>query len=268
MIKSFAIIIIVCMFGFKQQPEFLLKKEYDIKANFIATDQFGNLFIVKGSEISKFDEKENKTIKFSDRLFGQISSVDVSDPFRILIFNKDFNKILFLDKNLTEIISPVFLDNLGFYNIAAVCQSNNSGFWIFDQNLDQLVYLDQTLNITKKSSQFSSILKKEIEITHVFMLEKNDYIYLGISGEGVLLFDSYGTYIKTFPIEEIKSFQIIDETIIYSSNEKLIFYNTKNFEKENIDLPVPDCINARLERNRLFIQSKEKVFVYQANEIN
>ncbi len=131
---------------------------------------------------------------------GKITDVDVSDPFRTLLFYRDFNKIIFLDKNLSEITSPIVLDDLGYYNVLSVCQSVNGGFWIFDQSLSSVIYIDKNLNTIKKSSQLSDLIGQEMDQKQVFMLEKNDYIYLGVSGEGILLFDSYGTYIKTFPI--------------------------------------------------------------------
>ena len=196
-------------------------------------------------------------------MFGNITLVDASDPFRVLIFNKDFNKISFLDNKLTEIASPVLLDNLGFFNVSAVCNSNNGGFWIFDQNLNELVYFDKQLNLQKKSSQLTSLFDPEKENTGIFMLEKNDYIYLGIKDQGVLFFDSYGAYIKTFPIIDIESFQVIDTKIIYFSNNKLNLYDTKSFTKEILDLPIENCINSRIVQDKVFLQTNEKILVYQ-----
>ena len=81
----------------------------------------------------------------------------------------------------------------------------------------------------------------------------------------VLLFDNYGTYIKTYPLFDCKFFQVIDDTIIYCSNDKLISYNTETFEKDELDLPVEDIQNARIEGNKIFIQTDDKVRVYKAN---
>lgn len=263
MIIPVLISILISLLSIFSQPEFIFEKEYNIKADFISTDQLGNFYIIKESELIKIDADNNQTLRYSNNLFGKISSVDPSDPFRILVFNKNFNKITFLDKNLTEIASPVLLDDLGYFNVSVVCQSNNGGFWIFDQNLNELVYFDKKLNLQKKSSQLSSLFDPDREVLGVFMLEKNDYIYLGIKNEGVLLFDSYGTYIKTFPIADIESFQVIDDKIIYFNTGQLNLYNTQNFNTKMIDLPIDNCINSRIEQNKVFLQTAEKLMVYQ-----
>ena len=263
MTNTVLVSVLISLLSIYTQPDFILEKEYDIKADFISSDQLGNFYIIKNSELIKINADNNQTLRYSNNLFGKISSIDPSDPFRILVFNKDFNKIVFLDKNLTEIASPILLDKLGYFNISVVCQSINGGFWIFDQNLNELIYFDKKLNLQKKSSQLSSLFDTNKEISGVFMIEKNDYIYLGIKDEGVLLFDIYGTYLKTFPITDINSFQVIDDIIIYSNKGQLILYNTQNFNTELIDLPIDNCINSRIEHKKVFLQTTEKLIVYQ-----
>lgn len=263
MLISFIISILVSIIFSVSQPGYVFEKELDYKADFFTSDQLGNLYIIKNAELKKVDFENNKEKNYSNSLFGKISTVDVSDPFRTLLYYKDFNKIVFLDKNLSEIISPIILDDLGYYNVLSVCQSVNGGFWLFDQSLSQLVYVDKSLNTVKKSSQLSDLLGQNIEQKQVFMLEKNDYIYLGINGEGVLLFDNYGTYLKTFPLLNSGVFQVSNGIISYYKEGKLYFYNTKNFTEEHIPLPKHDCKQVRIENNRLLIQTKEKIFIYQ-----
>jgi len=263
MLYSVIFTLITSLFSLNQQTNFVLEKEYNYNIDFITTDQLGSLYLIKNSEIARIDQNNSTQYKYNNNLFGKISSVDASDPFRILIFNKDFNKITFLDNKLSEITGSISIDNLGFYNVTAVCQSGDGGFWIFDQNLYRIVYFNSNLNSTKKSSQFSSVLRNRDDHKEVFMLEKNDYIYLGIEGEGVLQFDSYGTYLKTFPIKECLSFQVIDGNIVYLQNEEIVFYNIEKNEKKLINLPVKVPINIRLVEKKIFIQTKEKVLLYQ-----
>lgn len=265
MLISCILSILVSMIFSVSQPGYVLEKELDYKADFFTSDQLGNLYFIKNTELQKVDFETNRGGSYSNTLSGNISTVDVSDPFRILLFYKDFNKIVFLDKNLSEIISPIILDDLGYYNVLSVCQSVNGGFWLFDQSLSQLVYIDKNLNTVKKSSQLSDLLRQNIEQKQVFMLEKNDYIYLGINGEGVLLFDNYGTYLKTFPLLNSGVFQVSNGIISYYKEGKLFFYNTNNFTENHITLPKHDCKQVRIENKRLFMQTKEKIFIYQLN---
>ncbi|MBI9054946.1 MAG: hypothetical protein JEY96_14070 [Bacteroidales bacterium] len=267
MVRFFSIIFLFCCMDVYSQVEFIFIKEIKTESTNFTTDQLGNIFLLKDGGITKINATNNKQKTYSNNLFGKISRIDASDPFRILVFSKDFNKILFLDNNLSEIASPIELYNLGYYNVSSVCQSNSGGFWLFDQNLNELVYFNRNLKQEKRSSQITSLLNPDIEINEVFMEEKNDYIYLGIEGEGVLLFDIYGTYIKTFPLKEICRFQIIDGNIIYLNKDVLNIYQTKNFNKDILDLPIENSINARIIQKNILVLTNDKLIEYQLNNI-
>lgn len=262
----FSIISIIFSITFSVfQTEYALEKELKYKSEFFTVDQLGFLYLIQNTEIKKIDFNQNKERSYGNSIAGKITDVDVSDPFRTLVFYRDFNKILFLDKNLSEITSPIVLDDLGYYNVISVCQSVNGGFWIFDQSLSSIIYIDKNLNTIKKSTRLSDLIGQNMDQKQVFMLEKNDYIYLGVSGEGILLFDSYGTYLKTFPLLNTGKFQVNNGIISYSKDGKLYFYNTKSFNEEKRTLPLQNTKQVMIENKKLFIQTEGKIFIYKLN---
>ncbi len=267
MILSFCISLLLGIFSFTISDGIIPEKEYNYKADFFSTDGFGNLYIVQNSELIKINTNDNKKLVYSNFSSGKISSIDPTDPFRILVYYKDFNKILFLDKNLTEIMSPITLDDKGIYNVISVCQSVNGGFWVLDQNSAQLLYLDRSLNIVKKSAVIEEIYDQNTDTKQAFMLEKNDYIYVGFENTGVMQFDSYGVYIKTFPLFNFTNFQVIDNIIVYYSEGKLNFYNTQNYQEESLKIPVENIVRTVIEGNRLFVQTVKKILVYNLNKL-
>lgn len=251
------------IFLFALQPELIPEKEIPAQADFFAVDPLENIFLIKGSQVQKLEHRANKKKNYSSLIFGKITSVDVSNPFKILIFYKDFNKIEFLDNNLSLMASTVSLDDLGYYHVTAACSSVNGGFWLFDQSLNQISYIDQDLNTVQKSSILTDIIGQNTGYEAVSMLEKNDYIYLGIKDQGVLLFDNYGTYIKTFPIKSAEKFQIINDHISYLNDGNLYFYNLDNYNETHIKLPKPEIKQAIIENGKLYIQSESVIYIYQ-----
>jgi len=267
MIQSFCIYFLLGIFSLATTDVIIPEKEYNYEADFFTTDGFGNLYIVQNSELIKINTSNNKELVYSNFSSGKISSIDPSDPFRILVYYKDFNRILFLDKNLTEIMSSISLDDKGIYNALSVCQSVNGGFWVLDQNSAQLLYLDKSLNIVKKSAVIQEIFDQNTDTKQAFMLEKNDYIYMGFESAGVMQFDSYGTYIKVFPIIKFVNFQLIDNVIVYFSEGKLNFYNTQNYQEESVKIPIENIYKAEIQGNKLFVQVKKKILVYNINDL-
>lgn len=247
------------------QEGYQIEKELNLKAEYLKVDKLGHIYTVNGTEVQRIEVNTNRKKSYSNILSGQINSIDVSDPFRVLLFYKDFNKIEWLDKNLSPIGSPISLDELGYYQVAAVCQSVNGGFWLFDQSLNQVIYVDKNLNTVNKSAQLLEMIGQNAEFKQVYMLEKNDYIYLGINGSYILLFDSYGTYIKSFPLKYIKEFQVYNETIIYNRNNELFFYDTTNYTEERITLPIEKNEQVIIVNKKLYLKTAEKVLIYKAN---
>lgn len=247
------------------QPEYTLEKEINTKADFFTVDQFGAIYLIQNTELKKIDLKLNQEKSYSNLLLGAITIADVSDPFRTLLFYRDFNKIVYLDKNLAELASPILLDGLGYYNVLSVCQSVHGGFWIFDQSLNSISYIDKNLNTIKKSAQLTSLLTQNVDQKQIFMLEKNDYIYLGIQGVGILLFDSYGIYIKTFPLINTEGFQVNNEIISYFYDGEMCFYNTNSFTEEKMSLPKQKYKHVMIENQKLWIQTEAKIVIYKLN---
>lgn len=249
------------LFLFSQQ-EIKLVQELTYITNEFNVDQLGYLYLVNGSELRKVDTETKKERSFSSLSSGSISSVDVSDPFQSLVFYQDFNKVLWLDKYLSPIASSISLDELGFYQVAAVCQSVDGGFWVFDQSLYQLVYIDKNLRVVNKSNQFSEMIDQNIGTGEAYMLEKNDYIYLGINGSNIMQFDSYGTYVKTFPVNYHERFDVNNQTIIYFDGVQLNYYNTNNYVTERFALPDIEIEQVIVGNKRIFIQTEGKILVY------
>src|SRR5690242_18887999 len=58
------------------------------------TDRFGNAFIVVENQVLEFDSLGKPKGNYSDRNSGFLTSVDASNPLKILLFYKDFARIL------------------------------------------------------------------------------------------------------------------------------------------------------------------------------
>jgi len=248
---------------FGLHPELIPEKKIPAQADFFAVGPLENIYLIKGSQLQKLEHKSNKTRNYSNLSFGKITSVDVSNPFKILIFYKDFNKIVFLDNNLSLVASPVSLDDLGYYHVSAIGSSNNGGFWLFDQSLNQIIYVDQELNTVHKSSTLTDVISQDTGDETAFMQEKKDYIYLGIKNQGILLFDIYGTYFKALPIKKAGKFQIINDHISYLNDDNLYFYNLDNYNETHIKMPKAGVKQAVIENRKLYIQSESVIYIYQ-----
>ena len=252
------------------QPEYKLIKKIRTGAEFISTDSFGQLYIYANNSLSKYDKNGKILSIFSDQSNGRISSIDVSDPYILLLFYQDLNRIVFLDDKLAPIGSPFDLDNLNFFNVSTVCKSKNFAVWIYDRFDNRLIQYGFNL---KRILQELKLDPLNIEHEVVFMLESGRHLYLN-TGKQLILFDQYGTYVRRFRSENLsdtwrikKTSQVRNNHVIYFRDNQL-FTNSINEAKTDsmhIDF-VPDIKNVLMESDRLYIQKRDSVLIYKKRE--
>lgn len=247
---------------------FELKYELSFHVNGSAfkVDMLGNIYVIENQILAKYSVTGEKIKEYSNKYLGSISYLDVSDPFRILLFYKDFNQVLFLDNYLAEIRSPVKLDDLKMDQADIVCSSSQGGFWVFNNQSGQLVYFDSNLKKQQESVSLNSInvaLKKP-----VLLFEKSDFLYMYIPLIGILVFDKYGAYFKTLNLGEIPDFQVADGKVIYLQNNSVFKYDMKYLS--TVQLTLPDSLMnvkaVNILKDKLFVLRDKLLTIYTVKE--
>lgn len=197
---------------------------FAFSGNTLTTDQFGFYYEIGDTEIKKFSSKGELNCSYSNNVLGVIANVDVSNPQKILVYFKDFTRILILDNTLSPSSEVIDLTTIELDETSLVCRSYNDAVWYYDPVRFELIRKNQELVTTNSSGNLANLLNKNIQPN--FMVEYNNKLYLNDTKFGILVFDIYGTYLKTLPIFELMNFQIRDKFLIYTN---------KNGEVETYD---------------------------------
>jgi hypothetical protein len=121
----------------------------------------------------------------------------------------------------------ISLENLGLEQTSLVCTSVNNSFWLFDKQNNSLLRFNEKSNQLVKIDNLKRIL--DLDLKPNFLKEKNNYLYLNCPDEGILVFDMYGSFLKTIPIKNLIEFDVQNENIIYFKDNYLNEYKTKTF---------------------------------------
>ena len=89
-------ITILIVLTFSTLVLFSQPKKLPLKGATFTTDQFGNYYDVNDVEIKKFNLKGELQYTYSNNLLGKISNIDASNPLKIIVYFRDFTKILIL----------------------------------------------------------------------------------------------------------------------------------------------------------------------------
>lgn len=230
-------------------------------------DRLGQVYISDSlRQISKYDNNGVFKGKFSEYRLGNPSFTDVTNPFNILLFYKEYQQVVFLDRNLNK-ISEYNLSDLGFSFINAICASNDNKVWVMDEYNAQLKKIDDQGKSIVESADLRMLLGKTI--TPQFMIERNNRVYLYDRDNGIFIFDNFGQYIQHIDLVNITGLQVIDGNIFYNQNGGLKMYSPLDFQVSDIKLPptgvIQEDIRYLIEKNTLVIYSTSQAAIFPFN---
>ena len=243
------------------------KLTIETEAQFITSDYMGNIYLVDRTELKKYSAEGVLISSFSDRIAGSISSVDASNPLRVQVFYQDFGQIIYLDDVLSVIGSKISLVDQGLDQATLSCLSWDDGIWLYDPQDFELKRLGSDLRLSHQSGNINQLLG--IEVDPIYIVEKNNYVYLNDPATGILVFDQFGTYYKTLPVRNIEHFQVGSEQVSYLEDGRLMSYDLITFQHANLSVTsdTNPILDMRFEKEvRLLVILKEKslnLFVFQ-----
>lgn len=258
----FAIFIVPLLFPLFSflEKDFDLIKSIHCNGDYITSDKLGNIYIVEEHILWKFDENGKLLKSYSSIDAGNISSIDASDPLKILLFYQDFAIIELLDNTLSLSGSSIMMGNYEYGQATLACTSYNNAFWIYDSDSFRLIRFDNNLQIKNKSIEIINIIEEEINPDYI--IEIGNHVYLNNPETGVIVFDRYGAYLKTLPFKGLKSFQLIDDVLIYFNKKALKSFNLKTTQSSSSSLPVENPVDIRIENNKLYLLLKDQLNIY------
>jgi len=226
---------------------------------FLEVDHLGNIYTTDGNELKKYSPEKELLYNFSDALLGDITSVDVSNPLRLLLFYKEFNQILYLDQTLAPIGDPIDLYNYSNNESQLCCNASSSGFWIYNNEDNQAFKISNQAEILNKSSLLSSYFKKK---TPTKMAEYNEQLYFLIPSEGILILNKFGQFIQQLPLPKIEAFCFNNQKLVYLKNGIWFSYNPLTTSDSNLyELKNSEHSQSQIHDNKIYILSANQISI-------
>lgn len=234
------------------------------KGSWIECDKLGNVLVVNKDQITKIKPDGDIYRTYSNKQLGDISSLDATNPLKLLLFYQPFSRVLFLDNTLSENGSPIYLEDYGLEQASAVCSSYDNGFWVYNQIDFSLYRFDQKLLQTNTTRFINQFVGFEPNIN--YMVEAENLLFLNDVKRGILVFDVFGTYLKTIPIKGLKKFQVFNDLILYQNSEsEFSAFHTKKLVTDTLQMPELKIESARWFENLLYILNSDSLKAYRFN---
>ena len=238
----FCILLLTCYFSFAQT------QIQNVTANYFKIDPYGNIYAVKEAQLLKFSPDGKLLYRYSNRSFGVISSIDVFNPMKIMLFYQDAGMLVFLNEQLALINEPVSLFDHTYPTVSLASYSSANQIHLYDNAHRYLITLDFFMReISRTPINFPSF-----NPTKMVELEEKSLAFHDPE-TGVYLFDAFGTFNKLVPIITKQSVTVTPELIYYTHNNEVFFYNYKTLNAETKQLPVSDVMQTSFYRNKIIV---------------
>jgi hypothetical protein len=231
----------------------------------ISSDNLGNLYVITPTnDIIKYNKFGTQIATVNFKVQGDVSSLDVNNPFEIYVFYRDQNKIIFLD-NMLNMRGEIDMESIGVSQIACIARSSDNQIWLFDMSDQKLKKYSRDLRLVLESSTFNTFpVGNTINPTQI--LDINSSILL-LNENRILEFDLFANFNKTVLSDTIESFQFLSDKIVYFKNNAIHLFNRLSFQSEILEADLPkESDFIRLEKERLFILKDEFVILRSLSE--
>lgn len=240
----------------------LFKKNDDIDCRYFLTDNLKNIYIVTHkNEFLKYDREGYFDSRFSFKKFGKVGYVDVTNPFKIVLYYNDYQCIVVIDAALNP-IKTLFLNDMGVANASVLAMSDAGHLWVFDSGVNK--FLRYSIDATGFKLAYTTPPLSMTGLQPTQMLVRDNFVYMNVPAKGIVVFDQFGKYIKTLNILNASSLQIIDNQLFYQQKNKYFRFNLQTLATTTINLPegVTGDRFMQVQKGRLYAQRSTSVDVF------
>jgi len=213
------------------------------------------------SESNVFYKTENKKkLQFQDLQLGDLESVDLLNPLKILLFYKEANTIVILDNRLNEINRINFSVISEFKTVDFVGVSKDNLLWIFNADIQQLELFDYQKELTQNTS-----LPVNQKILHF----KSNYNFCWFwHSDSFTKYNITGSVVDTFSLKGVISFATFKNQVMVQTESSLDFFEKDSHQRIPFKKPKITFNEFYFDAQNLYICSGKVIYTYKLIAVN
>jgi hypothetical protein len=247
----------------QQAADFTLSRTLRADIADFTVDNLGNIYVLdKDNLLKKLDANGDSLAVFNDvRRYGNIWTIDVTNPLKILVFYRDFSTIVQLDRFL-NIVNIIDLRNLGILQVKAVGMAYDNNAWVYDELEAKLKRIGDDGSLVDQTADFHQLFDSVPD--PVSIVDQGGLVYLYDPAKGVYAFDHYGGLKVHVPLLGWMDFNVIDKSMIGRTRQKLYKYVLGTLDEQEEPLPAfcQDAIKIRIMPTSIYVLKAKGLEVY------
>ncbi|HTO14178.1 MAG TPA: hypothetical protein VLZ83_00280 [Edaphocola sp.] len=244
-------IIFLCL-GFQVKAQFVNDSLSLNSAKAFNIDELNNIYIIQqDNSLVVYNLNGNIIATYQNIQDGDLSIVDARNPLKVLLYFPDFSKLIFLDR-MMSIKSEISLNDFGFFNVNNVALSSDGKIWLFDEDRQQLIKIDELGNFLYKSDDIRSLIRQHLN--PIGIVESDGMVYIINKDSGVYVFDLYANYLNHIILDNYRTLQVYHDILLYAQGNDLKIYQLKDGVTKSINFSSNQkFIDAKIGKGYLFL---------------
>lgn len=152
-------------------------------------------FLLADSRLITANPLGGNSYSFFDSSLGAPDYVDVTDPFQLLVYYREYGTVLVLDRTLNELSRIDLFANPNIEQPGAIARSYDGGVWVFDDWSYQLLQIDARGEVARRTNNLRLQLREDIAPGAIFVSPLKVMLYFAEEERARLaVFTNYGEF--------------------------------------------------------------------------
>lgn len=205
--------------------------------SYFSVDNLDNIYLVSNNnQLKKLSANADSIAVFNDvKRYGNPSSIDVNNPFKTLLYYKNYSTVVMLDR-LLSVRNTINFRNQNIFSVKSIALSYDNNIWLFDEQDFKLKKINEEGNILLETTEWTMLF--DTVPSPVQILERNNFVYLYDPEKGFYIFDYYGSFKNRLSFLNWTNVEINGNILYGFSNNILYSYELKSLIIKEYKLPV------------------------------
>lgn len=211
-------------------------------------DNFKNTYFLKDRVLHK--EGEDGNFVYNALQLGRITTVDLINPLKVVIFFQDTNTVVLLDNKLNEIERINFNNLRQFLNVSSATNAGSNSLWVFNMDTQQLELYNYRAKMQTVVSQPlpGKLLSQASNFNYCFTLTEKK----------LRAFNVYGSLLNEAPSDGYDRIVQLNENLVALKENSLYYipdFAKRNEEslRETVKLELPEMTIKDLQLSNDFL---------------
>jgi len=246
------------------QQKFIFEQTIPGNYNSFNVDALGNMYLITPTDqLKKIKSDGTLTAVYNDvKRYGKISTIDVRNPLKVLVYYKNYSAIVVLDKLLT-FRNQIELKPLQFFEVNAIANTYDNNIWIYDEQNFRIKKIDDKgvllLEYPDLRNEFNIAPSAEK------LIDEDNQLYLIDQEQGMFIFDYYGAYNRNIPLKDLSHVAVEKNCLIGFTDTFMEVIQLKNLTTKKYALPIlPEKIKSlKFVNNKLYVLTQKSINIYR-----